>query len=243
MMQRVFPRGGLSRAGFGAVLGAAVLLGAPRAWSQETKAAGGQPKAEARDDADRGGRGPRPEGAGERRPGGDARFWEGETQHPLHSYHTYSVKKEREEVEILEAQLAAKRAHVRLAEARLKEAQDQLAFLKKKGGSAPEEQERIAMIEAELPVLEAELDAERAEIREPQILLQHARQWLQHLQRIGQQEGFPGRAGLFGRMGIGPQAAQATRARAGAINEEVEELRAQVESLRRQVEDAKREAK
>ena len=250
-MQRMFTLGGLSRAGFGAVLGAAVLLGAPRAWSQETQASGDQPQAEAKDDAARAGREPRREersqatGArgeqseeGEAQPGGGCEFHD-----PIRAYHTYSVRKEREEVEILEAQLAAKRAHIRLAEARLKQVQDQLAFYKQKGGSDPEVQEKVAMIQAELPVLEAEHDAELAEIREPQVLLQHAKRWLEHLERIGRQSGYSGRGRMFGQMGMGMMPPMGGRGSMAQINEQLEQLRSQVEGLRRQLESLGRESR
>jgi len=239
MTHRKFRFGGLSWAGFGTVLGAVVLLGAPRAWSQESKSAENRPQAESKNEAGRDDR----ESRDRERPEEGARPEAGEFPHPLHAYHAYSVNQEREEVEILEAQLATKRAHIRLAEARLKQAQDQLGFLKQKGASDPETQERVAMLQAEIPVLEAEVSAERAEIREPQILLQHARRWLQHLEQIGQQAGFAGRPRLFGAMGMpgpGPGAMMA-RGRRGEVNEEVEELRAQVENLRRELENARRE--
>jgi uncharacterized small protein (DUF1192 family) len=238
MLQRLFARKGRWWAGFGSLLGTVALLCVPAARSQETRSETQPPQGTTTETKTQRVSPPR-ETAKEKR---EARRAAREARHP---YHTYSLNKEREEVEILEAQLAAKRAHLRLAEARLKQAQDQLAFLKQKGGNDPETQERLAMLQSELPVLEAERDAEQAEMREPQVLLRHARRWLEFFENLDTRgaEGLGGQVGM-GFMGMehlggmpptglgqGQGAGQA-----GDVDDELNQLRTAVENLGRQIE-------
>lgn len=187
MLHRVFlfTNSGSARPRWGGLLAAVVLVAAPGAWAQDkpsSRAPGDRPAAEdKRADRDR----PGTETAGK-----------DEDLDEVGRFHADLLGDARERVEILEAQIEAKRAHLKLAEARLKQAQAQLAYLKRKGGDQPDTQEKAAMLEAEIPVLEAEHDAERAEIREPLILLKHARWRVDEIEKMARDHG---RRGLLGR--------------------------------------------
>jgi len=98
-----------------------------------------------------------------------------------HPAHESALNEEREEIELLQVQIAAKKAAIRVAEIRVKQAKDS----------------------GEKEVLQAELEAERAELLEPELFLKRAQKRVKELEEAGQGGGMAmGHPGM-GRMGMG----------------------------------------
>lgn len=211
---------GLARACSIATLGAAAVLwaGSP-AWSQQPDPSGRQGALPgARPD------GPNP-GAGR-----ESKSWMKEDFG--NSEHETALTGAREEVELLEAQLAAKRAQIRAAEARLKRAKDRA------GSQKDEEQARLA--QGDVEVLRAELDAERAELREPELLLKRARARAKELEQAEATGATaPGHMGMghfgMGMMGHPGMAHHWAMTRDLQIENNLNLLRVAVERLEREV--------
>jgi hypothetical protein len=156
---------GLTRACSIATLGAAVVLWAgSSAWSQRPNPSGRQGALP----------GARPNGLN---PGAgqETKPWTKEDFGIPE--HEAALTEAREEIELLEVQIAAKRARIRVAEARLKQTEDQA------GSQKDEEKARLAQSDVE--VLRAELEAERAELCEPELLLKHAQARVKELEQAG----------------------------------------------------------
>jgi len=158
----------LARACSIGTLGVAVVLGAGSlAWSQQENSG-------------------RPGGQGGARAGSSAgtaaqelkRWMKEDFGHPAHES---ALNEEREEIELLQVQIAAKKAAIRVAEIRVKQAKDS----------------------GEKEVLQAELEAERAELLEPELFLKRAQKRVKELEEAGQGGGMAmGHPGI-GAMGMG----------------------------------------
>jgi hypothetical protein len=250
-----------ARHGFVAGLGAVAVLAASTVWAQESKSvlkdlrprAAGRAGGAERDTNVPPGRTDnapvRTDGRGVRdtRPDDD----------DLDPAHAEALTKARRQVELLEAQLGAKRARIELADARLKQVQDQLAYYKGQKESNPAIEEKIAMLQAEIPVRDAERDAEYAEFREPEVLLKHARREVEELERLARRPGLAGRLGRspgyqavdsmsmgYPMMGMGHPMMSMGYPMMGMgrtrESEQLDELRELVEDLRRDIDGLKR---
>ncbi len=195
MMSHRLTFGSLSQAVFWFAGFAATLFCGPGAWSQEAAVSSGkETKAEAA--AGRNGTSPAEDSVRDRaaaaRPSlaeqKAARQWleqvgrarrRSSLRHPAHEL---MLVEAREEVEVLEAQIEAKKAHIALVDARLKQAKGKRDVLNRQAAKGPDGDARKTEIEGEVAVLEAECDAERAEIKEPRILLKHAKRRLEDLE-------------------------------------------------------------
>jgi len=163
-----FIRKGLARACTAGALGVAVVVAAGTvAWSQQEGPTG------------------RTGSSGATKPGASAPGGGAEMKRWMKEdfgipEHESALNQEREEIELLEVQLASKKAAIRAAEVRVKYAKDQ----------------------GEKEILQAELDAERAELLEPELLLKRARRRVKELEEAGA-GGHPMAMGHPGMMGMG----------------------------------------
>jgi len=99
-----------------------------------------------------------------------------------HPAHEMMLIEARAEVEILEAQIEAKKAHIGLVDARLKQARTRRDLLNRQGAKGQDDDAKRAEVDAEVGVLEAECKTERAELKEPEALLKYARRRLEHIE-------------------------------------------------------------
>jgi hypothetical protein len=100
-------------------------------------------------------------------------------RHPAHEMMLIEAKAE---IEVLEAQIEAKRAHIGLVDARLKQARTRRDLLNRRGAKSSDDEAKRAELDAEVGVLEAECATERAELKEPEALLKYARRRLEHIE-------------------------------------------------------------
>jgi len=94
------------------------------------------------------------------------------------------ISESRAEVELLEAQVEAKHAHIRLVEARLKKAKAEQEHLKKSSSKGADEESKKIALDGDVGILEAELETERAEVKEPMVLLKYARRRVEKLEEM-----------------------------------------------------------
>jgi len=172
---------GLIRAGSVAALGvSALLLAAPSAWSQRPDSTN-----DARDDvnaATKSNQG----AAGD----GSAEF--------IDPQHEEALRHARHEAELIKTQGDVRRAHVRVAEARLRQARDELSSLQRQGNKGAGDEDRMKAAQDEIELREAELDLARAEAREPDLIHEVARRRVADLEQFGRQGAMGG-----GMMGMG----------------------------------------
>jgi len=89
----------------------------------------------------------------------------------------------REQIELLEVQVAAKQAKVRVAEAQLKQAQDSLNLAQRQSTRGVADDEKLTIARNDVAIKQAQLDAERAELRDPELRLKWAKRQGQELER------------------------------------------------------------
>jgi hypothetical protein len=94
------------------------------------------------------------------------------------------ISEARAEVELLEAQVEAKHAHIRLVEARLKKAKAEQEQLKKSSSKGADDDAKKIALDGDVGILEAELETERAEVKEPMVLLKYARRRVEKLEEL-----------------------------------------------------------
>jgi hypothetical protein len=167
--------GRLARAGLWTIVGlAAASLPATTAWTQEPAGGPGATP------GIRLGGASSPAAGRDERPGQAAQATgDKESMEP-----DMGLQEAREHVELLEAQVGAKQAKIRVAEALLKQAQDNLNLAQRptRGSSAADE-EKVTTARNDISIKQALLDAERAELRDPELRLSWAKRHLRDIER------------------------------------------------------------